>query len=491
MTNSLKIKSSIFLALLFITTVFLLGFLILTEIKQDQETRQIEFLREQSNIASIYVGQAIASDPDYREDDYNSRMAILKKRQTEIIAQLQVMTGMKVTLLISSIYTDEVIEAPTYDTSTPFANMEQYATKNKIAYQQIGDKLYFISPLGTKGDAIGFIYSLQESQRFYEKIQTLFMQIGAFVVILSFLLAYLYFNRITNGILQLQTATAKITQGTFPTITPLNRKDELGKLSSSIAVMSQQLQENIHAMEQEQTNLRLAVDKLKKLEKQQKTFINNITHEFKTPLSVVLAYTDLLDMYKDDPKLLEDARLNIKKEAQRLYDLVEKVLQLAALEKYDFEFQPEQLASDQLLQELCQRMNGKAQKFDVTIHADLQPATLFMDKESFYLIFINLIDNAIKYNCPNGEIWITSNVSEDKVTISIIDTGIGIPEKDIQKVFEPFYVVSKDRAKTSGGTGIGLALVKQLVEKQKGAIQLQQASKQGTEVRLTFPLYKQ
>jgi signal transduction histidine kinase len=312
---------------------------------------------------------------------------------------------------------------------------------------------------------------------------------GTFVVIISFLTAYFYFYRITNGILLLKDATEKIEQGNYRAIVPLKRSDELGKLSQGIYSMRNRIEENVKNMQTEQTKLNLAVDKLRKLEAQQKTFIGNITHEFKTPLSIILAYMDLLEMYKDDPALVEDARENVKKEAQRLYDMVEKVLHLASFERYDFELQQEKLESKEILEELCERMKGKAQKFDVSIITDLQPATLWIDKESMYLIFINLLDNAIKYNVSQGSIYLRSEVKKEKLSILIKDTGIGIPQKSLNKVFDPFYIVSKDRSKLTGGTGLGLALVKELVEKQQGTIAIGSTNEQGTEVLLTFPLY--
>jgi signal transduction histidine kinase len=269
----------------------------------------------------------------------------------------------------------------------------------------------------------------------------------------------------------------------------LKRSDELGKLSQGIYSMSNRIEENVKNMQHEQTKLNLAVVKLRKLEAQQKTFIGNITHEFKTPLSVILAYMDLLEMYEEDLSLMQDARENVKKEAQRLYDMVEKVLHLASFERYDFELQQEKLESKEILEELCERMRGKAQKFDVSITTDLQQAALWIDKESMYLIFINLLDNAIKYNVSQGSIYLSSELKKERLSIFMKDTGIGIPQKSLNKIFDPFYIISKDRSKLSGGTGLGLALVKQLVEKQQGTIAISSTNEQGTEVLLSFPLY--
>lgn len=492
MRNSLKLKSSIFLAILLITTVFLLSFLILKEIKKDQAARQQAYLQEQTDIARIYIGQVLLSDPSYQKNSVlREKTAFLVQKRLEIERQLGLITGMQVVLFIADAEEGKMAKIPTFTNSKATdKKLLHHVQNNNIAFQQVGDMLYYVAPLDITGNIIGFKYSLQESKEFYNRIQNHFLQIGTFIVISSFLFAYLYFYRITNGILRLKEATEQIEQGKYQAIIPLKRSDELGKLSEGIYSMSHQIEENIQTLQKEKTNLNLAVQKLRKLEKQQKTFIGNITHEFKTPLSIILAYMDLLEMYKDDSKLVDDARENVKREAQRLYQLVEKVLKLASFEKYDFELQQEKIQSQELLEELSNRMKGKAHKFNVSISTHLQAATLWMDKESFYLIFINLIDNALKYNTPNGTISLISEVKNGRLMIQIKDTGIGIPSDALEKVFDPFYTVNKDRSKSSGGTGLGLALVKQLVEKQNGTIQLHSAKGEGTEVRLTFPLYQ-
>lgn len=484
MRNSLKIKSGIFLAVLLIATVSLLSFFILKGIKSDQEKRQETYLREQSNIANVYIEQTILTESN-NHHDWDTEGQIYQKIGPQIAMQLGTITGMHIFLYNSK---GEKIG------SSGFGNFDeklvQYALKNKVAYKTVGNMFYYAAPLnnGIAG-AVGFGYSLQESNHFYHTILNLFLQFGFVIIILSFLIAYFYFYFITNGILRLKEATEQIEQGKYITTPPLERTDELGKLSHGIYSMSQQIEQNIITMKQEQAKLNMAVKKLKQLEKQQKGFIGNITHEFKTPLSVILAYMDLLEMYRDDPTLIDDAQENIKKEAQRLYKLVEKVLQLASVEKYDFEIQQEKIESSDILEELCERMSGKAKKFEVDLTCDLKQGVLWIDKESFYLIFINLLDNAIKYNVPEGSILLTSEVKGDILNIKLQDTGIGIPSDAIDKIFEPFYTVNKDRAKSSGGTGLGLALVKQLVEKQHGTIVFHSEHGLGTEVFLTFPLY--
>jgi signal transduction histidine kinase len=291
----------------------------------------------------------------------------------------------------------------------------------------------------------------------------------------------------------LKKSADSIREGHYIAESPVRRKDELGELGQGIYYMSTSIQQNIEAMHDEQQKLQLAIEKLQALEQQQKQYIGNISHEFKTPLTSIKAYVELLDMYKDDPQLLDDATNNIGKETERLYEMVEKVLHLSALEKYDFENQAEDVEVRALLEDACGRMRGKAEKFALTMELDLQPAIIRSDRESLMHIFINLLDNAIKYNVPGGVIRVRNELrmQERQAVIRIFNSGTPIPEEAQEKIFEPFYTVNKDRARKTGGTGLGLSLVKQFVEKQGGTITLlsnDPKHKEGTTFQLIFPL---
>jgi two-component system phosphate regulon sensor histidine kinase PhoR len=125
----------------------------------------------------------------------------------------------------------------------------------------------------------------------------------------------------------------------------------------------------------------------------------------------------------------------------------------------------------------------------LTVH--LEHHFIMGDRESLMQIFINLIDNAIKYNNPQGEILLSCIGNENDVVINVKDTGIGIPLDSRDKIFEPFYTVNKDRSRQSGSTGLGLALVKELVERHKGTIKLLEAEGIGTTLEIIFPICKE
>ena len=329
-----------------------------------------------------------------------------------------------------------------------------------------------------------------EDHQFYNTIKNLFVSIGSITFLISFILVYLYFGRMTNVIRSLKLSVDNVKQGNYREIPEVRQKDELGALRQGIYFMGSQIEENIKGMKEEQQKLTLAVEKLRAMEQQQRLFIGNVTHEFKTPLTVIKAYIDLMEMYPEDQKLVQDAKENISKETQRLHDMVDKTLQLAALEKYEFELDMQNLQLDELLLEICSRMEGKIQKQGLQLYKDLNPVAVYGDTESLFQIFVNLIDNAIKYNNPKGKIYVKSYVRDYEVNIEIQDTGIGIPMELKDKVFEPFYTVDKNRSRQSGGTGLGLALVKQLVEKQKGTISIVDIEEPGTKFLIKFPLQR-
>ncbi len=325
---------------------------------------------------------------------------------------------------------------------------------------------------------------------FYKDIKLLFYKISIVSICIASLIGIVYFSKIAENISRLKYSVEAIEQGDYDSIAKLDSQDELGDLREGIFFMAKTIKQNIEDITTEKEKLELAVKKLQKLEKQQKEFIGNITHEFKTPLTVLKAQIDLISLYKDDEEMACRSKKIAEKELKRLDAMVENILSLSRVEKYDFEFKREKINTKKLLKDIYMRMEGKASKFGIKIIENLQDAYIFIDAESFMQIFINLIDNAIKYNVRNGQIYIRSYIKEGKNHIQIEDTGIGIPKEHREKIFEPFYTVDKNRSKNFSGTGIGLSLVNNLVKNQSGTIRLVD-TKKSTCFEIVFPLYNE
>lgn len=486
MRISIKLKFSLFLGVLLILAISVLSYFVLRGVEKNQMTQAEDYLAQHVKTVNLRVKQTYYTGARLEPQPF------MQQRGRSLAAELAGFTGLEVTLydaaglqVGTSVQGEPALEGP--DVSDAL----DYALQNKIAYQNAGDKLLYLAPLQGPEEQMGVVqlkYSLASARSFQRTLLNLFLTTGAAVLVLSFIIGYLYFNRAAAAILRLKQAAESIRRSEYIAAPPVKRKDELGELAEGIYFMSREIESSIAAKDEEQRKLQLAVTKLQALEQQQKQYIGNISHEFKTPLTSIKAYVDLLNMYDDDPKLLLDAKVNIAKETDRLYEMVDKVLQLTALEKYDFESQAELFEVAEGLRDICGRMNGKAERFGLTITLEAGPAQIWMDKESFMHIFINLLDNAIKYNIQQGTVHLRSEVRDQRVWITIKDSGIGIPPEARDKIFEPFFTVNRDRSRASGGTGLGLSLVRNLVEKHQGTIALLETEGEGTAFQLSFPV---
>lgn len=481
MRISIKIKFSIFLASLLLLTVFILSLLVLRGIKSDQVKQYESYLAKQTETANVYFKQTILSESN------KMSQVFLESKGTEFAKQLELLTGQPVVLYDTNgnIVSNKIDKTQ----SESIRQTLKYTLENKTAYLVEQDELYYLSPLRIGNEQVGvvqFYYSLSGNINFYNQIKQMFITVGAGIFFFSFILAYIYFHSFAIGIIKLEKMVNQVRDGQYE-ITKLKRKDEIGRLSVGIQDMSNQIRSTMLGMQEEQEKLTQAVNKLSLLDQQQKQFIGNVTHEFKTPLTSIKAYIDLLEMYPDDEELLETSKQNIKSETNRLYEMVDKVLQLSSLEKYDFEYHPENFDIEQLIQKVLQSLSGKMNKFGITTETELTRAYIKADKDSIILILINLLDNAIKYNNANGNVFVRNYIQNNQVLIEIIDSGIGIPKEAAARIFEPFYTVDKNRSREYGGAGLGLSLVKKYVAKQGGEIQLINSDENGTTFRLSFP----
>ncbi|ULL19288.1 sensor histidine kinase [Paenibacillus sp. H1-7] len=483
---SLRWKFTGFIAALLLFTVGWLTVLVLRGVADYQQAQTESALEQQLRAADTYVTQLLVTGTRVDPGE------VMRLQGQKLAVELGTTSGMRTVVY-------DALGNPVGD-SLPLAAKRDvtealgHALNNKVAYITEGDAMDYLGPLQGPEGQVGVVHfqaSLQAQHAFYRNLLGLFLICGAVVMGIGFVWGWLYMNRQANAIGLLKAAADRIGQGEHPAEPVLRRKDELGELGRGIYSMSESIRSHLEALKEEQGKLSGSLAKVQALEQQQKHFINNISHEFKTPLTSIKAYADLLQMYDDDPRLIRDASEAITKESSRLYELVDKVLQLAALNTYEFDYHPQQVDLKGLLEDIVSRIRGKAEKFHVRLDLELHPVSIWADKEQMVHIVMNLIDNAIKYNVAGGNVTVTSRIAGDQAEIEIADTGVGIPQESLERVFEPFYTVNKDRARQSGGSGLGLTLVRQWVERQEGRIRIgsAEAEGQGTVVTISFPLH--
>ncbi|WP_294159329.1 ATP-binding protein [uncultured Selenomonas sp.] len=227
------------------------------------------------------------------------------------------------------------------------------------------------------------------------------------------------------------------------------------------------------------------------LKERQTAFVGNAAHELKTPLTSIRGFAELLagDDFSD-PETSHHCAAVIEKEAARMDRLIAGLLQLARLDDADVRDAIERTPIDagRALQdaadELLPRAQKKQQQVDVRIETS---ATLLANRDLFGQILQNLIENAIKYTPAGGRIALSCTETEKSIKLTVADTGIGIGEADLPRIFDRFYRVDKARARASGGNGIGLSIVKFLVKLFDGKIKVESALGKGTCFTLKFP----
>ncbi|MBM7620554.1 two-component system phosphate regulon sensor histidine kinase PhoR [Bacillus tianshenii] len=225
------------------------------------------------------------------------------------------------------------------------------------------------------------------------------------------------------------------------------------------------------------------ITELKKLEQMRKDFVANVSHELKTPITSIKGFSEtLLDGAMNDKETLEYFLSIILKESERLQSLIEDLLDLSKIERQGFKLNMDYVDIHELLEDILIILEAKAKEKEISLELYKAKRELFIfgDNPRVKQIFINLINNALAYTPPGGKVEVTVQDAGDMVEITVSDTGIGMDEEEIPRIFERFYRVDKARSRNSGGTGLGLAIVKHLVEAHHGKITVKSKVNSGT-----------
>ena len=221
------------------------------------------------------------------------------------------------------------------------------------------------------------------------------------------------------------------------------------------------------------------VEKLNLLVKQREDFINGFTHELKTPMTVIMGYADMLRLKKCDEEISQKALNYIYTESKRLEKLSFKLMGLMSLTEEKLEL--ERIEMNSFINNFVDN-----EDFNLTenqIETDIEKGYIKGDKELLEVVIRNLVENANKAEPKDNRIYIKGEVlGNKKYRVSVVDKGKGIPKEHISRVTEDFYMVDKSRSRNAGGTGIGLSLVKKILEFHKSSLHIESEEGEGTAV---------
>jgi len=227
---------------------------------------------------------------------------------------------------------------------------------------------------------------------------------------------------------------------------------------------------------------------LRNLQTMRREMVGNISHELRTPIAGIKAMAEtLLNGAIDDREAARDFLGRIGSEADRLAQMVAELTQLSRIESGQADLQMESVNLNALADEVLAEMRPLAEKQPVTLNQELSPGLPLVkaDRDRIRQTIINLVHNAIKFNRPGGSVTIATGYDARSVTVSVIDTGIGISADDLPHIFERFY--KADKARAGGGSGLGLAIAKHTVQAHGGDIRAQSAEGKGSTFSFTLP----
>lgn len=226
-----------------------------------------------------------------------------------------------------------------------------------------------------------------------------------------------------------------------------------------------------------------------KLDNMRKEFVANVSHELKTPLTSIKGYSETMmraDLTSEE--ISEFARV-INQEASRMDRLVVDLLQLSKFDYSKATLKKAIFSLSDLANVVTEKMKYSAGQKEHSLKCEIiTPTKAYADKDSIEQVIMNVVSNSIKYTPDGGNIVVYVGNVNNSAYIKIVDNGIGIPEKDLQRIFERFYRVDKTRSRQMGGTGLGLAIVKEIVDGNGGTIDIKSEIDKGTEIIITLPI---
>lgn len=231
------------------------------------------------------------------------------------------------------------------------------------------------------------------------------------------------------------------------------------------------------------------ITQLHKLEKLRSDFVSNVSHELKTPLTSIRGFIETLqEGALENPKVARRFLDIIDLEAERLYSLIQDILLLSEIENREQEQEYFYYEWIDIIQEVVQLLQPKVQKKGLDLVVELSPSLppFYCNKDRIKQMVINILDNAIHYT-EKGAVGITCFFQQDQFYIQIWDTGIGIPQEHIPRLFERFYRVDKGRSRNKGGTGLGLSIVKHIVQSYDGTIEVESQWNEGSKFTIILP----
>lgn len=345
----------------------------------------------------------------------------------------------------------------------------------KIGYEERFERqiISVILPFTDENRLEGILYLYYPLAKISELASKEVVLLIAGVVLFSILIGYLVFKglkRIMYPLHELQQAVRRMSTGDYRARVGVTSNDEVGQLSEAFNHMAEAIQRE---------------------DEERKVFLATVSHELRTPISYVKGYSESIQNGFIEGEQKDEAICLIAREANRMERLTNELMQLVHIDTEETDkMYPIVLA--ETLRDSAALVNTKAVEKEIAIVLELNEEIIIeADEEKLRQIFINLLENAIRYSDRGTSIYLNAVIEDDSAVIQVEDKGIGIPQEDLPRILERFYRVNKARSRADGGSGLGLSIVDKLVQQHRGTLHIESELGKGTIVTVRLPLMEE
>ena len=362
---------------------------------------------------------------------------------------------------------------PTIDRYVLYPEILSALDGNNVFYWQFKDDIMRSAaavPVYIQSMLIGCVYMTEFDQvqgALFATLQNNIFSITLGLEIIVILFSFVFSNAYSRRLRRIMTSIRIVREGDYTHKLTLGGHDELNALSNEFNDL---------------------ISKLHISEMKRSRFVSDASHELKTPLASIKLLSDSILQNDMDIETIREFVADIGNEADRLNRMSQKLLTLSRVDDHpDQEYEITKIAPT--IERVLRLLKYNAEEKQIQITCEyLHDNPIFILEDDLFQIIFNLVENAIKYNTTNGVLRILLTQKDDYAIIRISDTGVGIPEESLEHIFERFYRVDKARSRKSGGSGLGLSIVRNMVERNQGQIHVSSTLGEGTTFEITFPI---
>lgn len=336
--------------------------------------------------------------------------------------------------------------------------------------------LFLCAPIMLGEEIIGVLVissAVGGIQGFLQEVHVYIAQIMLLALLLSFILVHWFSKESIAPLVKMQQSAAAMAAGDYSLHIEVKGRDEVANLGRSLNRLGEDLEK--------------FVDSMNTQEKIRRDFVANVSHELRTPLTIIRGYNDAIaDGTVQDPQKIAFYQAIITDEVSRLERLIKDLLEISRLQS-GREIVNENIPLMELVSQVLAKLQLQAQGKKIELVADLEEAVIIGNGDRLVQMLIILVDNAIKYTPAGGKVEVLLKKLEEYVSLTVADTGRGIPPEDLDYIWERFYKVDKSHSRKEEGTGLGLAIAREIMNLHRANVSIDSQLGKGTCIKIDFP----